>query len=75
MAACAADPGLGHSVGAAAEVVGLASDLLIATTLVGMHVEGGGLGAARRVVNRVSCPDTVAWNALIRGYARAGHLG
>jgi pentatricopeptide repeat protein len=71
----APDSGLSRSVAAAAEAAGLASDLLVATALVGMHAEGGDLGAARRVFDGVPRPDAVAWNALIGGYARAGRLG
>ncbi|RCV38769.1 hypothetical protein SETIT_8G168500v2 [Setaria italica] len=71
----APDPGLGRRVGAAAAAAGLASDLLVATALVGMHADAGDMGAARRVFDGVPRPDAVAWNTLIGGYARAGRLG
>ncbi|RLM68928.1 putative pentatricopeptide repeat-containing protein [Panicum miliaceum] len=69
------DPELGRRVGADAAAAGLASDLLVATALVGMHAKAGNMGAARGVFDGVPRPDAVAWNALIGGYARAGRLG
>ncbi|KAF8673135.1 hypothetical protein HU200_048683 [Digitaria exilis] len=71
----APDPELGSRAGAAAAAAGLASDLLVATALVGMHAEAGDMGAAREVFDGVPRPDAVAWNAVIGGYARAGRLG
>ncbi|KAF8700095.1 hypothetical protein HU200_034458 [Digitaria exilis] len=71
----APDPELGRRVGAAAATSGIASDLLVATALVGMHAEAGDLDAAREVFDGVPRPDAVAWNAVIGGYARAGRLG
>ncbi|CAL4987168.1 unnamed protein product [Urochloa decumbens] len=71
----AGDLELGRRVGADAAAAGLASDLLVATALVGMHAEAGDMGAARRVFDGVPRPDAVAWNAVIGGYARAGRLG
>ncbi|NP_001167971.2 Pentatricopeptide repeat-containing protein At5g27110 [Zea mays] len=75
--ACARAPdlGLGRRFEAAAAACGLAaSDLLVATALIGMHAEAGDMGAARRVFDGMPCRDAVAWNAVIGGYARAGHL-
>ncbi|OEL19946.1 putative pentatricopeptide repeat-containing protein [Dichanthelium oligosanthes] len=71
----APDPELGRRVGAGAAASGLASDLLVATALVGMHAEAGDMAAARGVFDGVPRPDAVAWGAVIGGYARAGRLG
>ncbi|CAN6372621.1 unnamed protein product [Urochloa humidicola] len=68
-------PDLGRRVGADAAAAGLASDLLVATALVGMHAEAGDMAAARRVFDGLPRPDAIAWNAVIGGYARAGRLG
>ncbi|KAL6654021.1 hypothetical protein ACP70R_007486 [Stipagrostis hirtigluma subsp. patula] len=75
--ACARAPDveLGRRVESDAAERGFASDLLVATALVGMHAEAGDMGAARRVFDGMPRRDTVAWNAVIGGYARAGCLG
>ncbi|WVZ50823.1 hypothetical protein U9M48_002045 [Paspalum notatum var. saurae] len=72
--ACARAPDL--ELGRRIEASGLAaSDLLVATALVGMHAGAGDMDAARRVFDGMPPRrDAVAWNALIGGYARAGRL-
>ncbi|XP_062197905.1 pentatricopeptide repeat-containing protein At3g16610-like isoform X2 [Phragmites australis] len=66
---------LGRRVESAAAARGFASDLLVATALIGMHAEAGDMGAARRVFDGMPRPDAVAWNTVIGGYIRAGFLG
>ncbi|XP_006663007.1 pentatricopeptide repeat-containing protein At4g33990-like [Oryza brachyantha] len=65
---------VGRRVGADAAAKGFASDLLVATALIGMHAEDGDIGAARVVFDEMPRRDAVAWNAVIAGYARGGNL-
>uniref|UniRef100_A0A0E0BKQ0 Pentacotripeptide-repeat region of PRORP domain-containing protein n=1 Tax=Oryza glumipatula TaxID=40148 RepID=A0A0E0BKQ0_9ORYZ len=76
VAACAraSEFEVGWRIGAEAAAKGFASDLLVATALIGMYAEAGDMGAARKVFDGMPQRDAVAWNAVIAGYARGGHL-
>uniref|UniRef100_A0A0E0RA98 Pentacotripeptide-repeat region of PRORP domain-containing protein n=1 Tax=Oryza rufipogon TaxID=4529 RepID=A0A0E0RA98_ORYRU len=74
VAACAraSEFEVGWRIGAEAAAKGFASDLLVATALIGMYAEAGDMGAARKVFDGMPQRDAVAWNAVIAGYARFG---
>ena len=44
----------------------------VATALIGMYANCGSLVEARKIFNKVTEPDLVMWNTLIRGYAEQG---
>ncbi|KAL6841638.1 hypothetical protein ACP4OV_028577 [Aristida adscensionis] len=72
----ARDAELGRRIARGAAEAGLAaSDLLVATALIGMHAEDGDMATARAVFDEMPRRDAVAWNALIGGYVRDGRLG
>lgn len=52
---------------------GLASDVVIANTLVDMYARCGSLDEARKVFDELLSPDRVSWNAMISGYAQSGY--
>ncbi|WOK91402.1 pentatricopeptide repeat-containing protein [Canna indica] len=66
------DFALGSKVREEARVRGLASDLLVGTSLIDMYCKAGEIGTARVVFDEMACRDVVTWNAMISGYARVG---
>lgn len=53
--------------------LGLAQDLSVANSLIGLYGRCGLLLEARRVFDMLSVRDVVSWTALIAGYAEHGH--
>ncbi|XP_024400212.1 pentatricopeptide repeat-containing protein At3g12770 isoform X3 [Physcomitrium patens] len=72
--ACGALAGLerGKLVHAEAVKLGLESDTVVATSLIGMYSKCGQVAEARTVFDKMSNRDTVAWNAMLAGYGQHG---
>uniref|UniRef100_A0ACD5YJA8 Uncharacterized protein n=1 Tax=Avena sativa TaxID=4498 RepID=A0ACD5YJA8_AVESA len=72
--ACArlADAELGRQVHARAEVVGYASDAVVATALVNMYGKAGSIEGARAVFDGMSDPvrNVVSWGSMLSVYAQ-----
>ncbi|XP_024527561.1 putative pentatricopeptide repeat-containing protein At3g23330 [Selaginella moellendorffii] len=65
----------GKQIHAEAECCGLDSNAFVASSLVNLYGKCGCMDEARRAFDRMNCPDLVAWNSLILGYAVNGHGG
>ncbi|XP_024545069.1 pentatricopeptide repeat-containing protein At5g27110-like [Selaginella moellendorffii] len=52
--------------------LGLEEDIFVASTLVDMYAKCGSMASSRAVFERMAARNTVAWNAIIMGYAQAG---
>lgn len=62
----------GKSIHGEAVTLGLDSDTVVATALIGMYSKCGELAEARILFDKLSSRDTVAWNAMILGYGQHG---
>ncbi|CAM0902149.1 unnamed protein product [Alopecurus aequalis] len=73
--ACAvlSDTGAGVRVHGACVRMGFEGHGVVANSLVLLYSKGGRIGDARRVFDAAVSRDLVAWNAMISGYAHAGH--
>uniref|UniRef100_A0A7N0T2V8 Pentatricopeptide repeat-containing protein n=1 Tax=Kalanchoe fedtschenkoi TaxID=63787 RepID=A0A7N0T2V8_KALFE len=49
------------------------SDLMVASALVHMYVENGGLDDGRKTFDDMNSKNVVTWNTMIVGYGRQGH--
>ncbi|RAL54871.1 hypothetical protein DM860_013567 [Cuscuta australis] len=53
-----------------AVVSGYCSDLFVGSALVDMYMSFGRTGNARKVFDRIACPDTVLWNTMVAGLSK-----
>lgn len=53
--------------------IGLESNIVIATALLGMYLKCGQVVDARQLFNKMQNRDIVSWNAMINGYAQHGN--
>ncbi|KAM0868856.1 hypothetical protein ACQ4PT_041034 [Festuca glaucescens] len=67
------DTGAGVCVHGGCVRMGFEGHGVIANTLVLLYSKGGRVGDARRVFDGAAFRNLVAWNAMISGYAHAGH--
>ncbi|XP_059644434.1 pentatricopeptide repeat-containing protein At5g39350-like [Cornus florida] len=51
---------------------GFGDNLVVQTALVDLYAKCGQMGIARSLLDRISQPDLVSWNALISGYSSNG---
>ncbi|XP_024518478.1 putative pentatricopeptide repeat-containing protein At3g23330 [Selaginella moellendorffii] len=65
----------GKKIHAEAERCGLDSNAFVTSNLVNLYGKCGSMDEVRRAFDRMDCPDPVAWNSLILGYAENGHGG
>lgn len=62
----------GKLVHAEAMTLGLESDAVVATALIGMYSKCGQVAEARTLFDKLPSRDVVAWNAMISGYGQHG---
>ena len=63
---------MGTLIHAEAVILGLESDTVVATALIGMYSKCGQVAQARTVFDKLSSRDIVSWNAMISGYGQHG---
>ncbi|KAJ3671042.1 hypothetical protein LUZ60_008468 [Juncus effusus] len=64
----------GLCIGREAREIGLESDLLVATPLMGLYMKAGEIEAARELFDKMPRRDVVSWNSIISGYSNNGYL-
>ncbi|CAN6268525.1 unnamed protein product [Urochloa humidicola] len=74
LSACSRLGALGHGRQVHCDLLkcGFASSAFCEAALVDMYAKCGQVADARRVFDRVACPDTICWTSMIAGYHRVG---